>query len=154
MQMDGFYTDSDESDNRVDYKETSTNNLKNKLRELINNGDYGEVRKFIRRNKECNTLNTRELNEDIPADGHKFVKRDGKMQFITCKCSKQKGEFNQGSKLYTTNETTNSKQNGPSKECQIIDAINLHSHLLNQLIDYLSNKCSDFDIDFGTDNFK
>ena len=108
--MNGFYTDSDELDNRVDYKETSTNNLKNILRELINNGDYGEVRKFIRRNKESNTLNTRELNEDIPADGHKFVKRDGKMQFITCKCSQKKGNSIRGA-----NFTQQLKQKIPSR---------------------------------------
>ena len=44
--------------------------------------DINGIRKFLRRNDEIHTLNTRELNEDYPIDEHKFVKRNGRLTFI------------------------------------------------------------------------
>ncbi|KAK8894192.1 hypothetical protein M9Y10_022625 [Tritrichomonas musculus] len=68
-QMEDIYTDSDRSHSTFsvrtsfgetypsmfddsDFKDINANKLKNVLRELIDKCDHGEVRKFIRRNKE------------------------------------------------------------------------------------------------------
>ena len=61
-------------------KETET--LFHQFYSFLNDNDINGIRKFLRRNDEIHTLNTRELNEDYPIDEHKFVKRNGRLTFI------------------------------------------------------------------------
>ena len=61
-------------------KETET--LFNQFYSLLKDIDIKGIRKFLRRNDEMHSLNTRELNEDYPIDEHKFVKRNERLAFI------------------------------------------------------------------------
>ena len=57
----------------------------NKFYDLLNQQDIKGIRRYLKRNPELHSLDTRILNEDYPIDQHKFVKRNGVMTFIQVK---------------------------------------------------------------------
>lgn len=82
---------SDESDVLNNPVHEESTNIQQQLKQFIENSDYAGVRKLLRRNQQqLNTLNTRDLNDDFPLDDHKFVKRNGKLTFITTTTSSPK----------------------------------------------------------------
>ncbi|KAK8845051.1 hypothetical protein M9Y10_021227 [Tritrichomonas musculus] len=52
------------------------------MKELINRNDIKILRRLLIKNKFCNELNTRKLNQEIQAKDYKFTKRNGIMTFV------------------------------------------------------------------------
>ena len=52
------------------------------MKELINRNDIKILRRLLIKNKFCNELNTRKLNQEIQIKDYKFTKRNGIMTFV------------------------------------------------------------------------
>ena len=52
------------------------------MKELINRNDIKILRRLLIKNKFCNELNTRKLNQEIQIKDYKFTKRNGVMTFV------------------------------------------------------------------------
>ena len=52
------------------------------MKELINRNDIKILRRLLIKNKFCNELNTRKLNQEIQVKDYKFTKRNGIMTFV------------------------------------------------------------------------
>ena len=52
------------------------------MKELINRNDIKILRRLLVKNKFCNELNTRKLNQEIQVKDYKFTKRNGVMTFV------------------------------------------------------------------------
>ena len=52
------------------------------MKELINRNDIKILRRLLVKNKFCNELNTRKLNQEIQVKNYKFTKWNGIMIFV------------------------------------------------------------------------
>ena len=143
---------SDESDVLNNPVHEESTNIQQQLKQFIENSDYAGVRKLLRRNQQqLNTLNTRDLNDDFPLDDHKFVKRNGKLTFITTTTSSPKerkhnnnygsvNEFKQYAELMIKQHEYERKYE------EMRNLINLHNDVINVIVNYLMQQDSRFGI--------
>ena len=120
------------------YTTDSLQDLKQQLKELLDENDYKGVRKLLRRNDNCNNLKSRELNEDLNVGSHRFVMRNGRMTFIPITQSESLTSKPVKEQEYSVSLNSNSQNNSIIQE--IIDVVNPHSIILQQIIDYLHKK--------------
>lgn len=139
-QTKGLIHSKAEAEDKADiYTTDSLQDLKQQLKELLDENDYKGVRKLLRRNDNCNNLKSRELNEDLNVGSHRFVMRNGRMTFIPITQSESltsKPDKEQESSMPFPKQ--NSQNNSIIQE--IIDVVNPHSIILQQIIDYLHEK--------------
>lgn len=141
-QTKGLIHSKAEAEDKADiYTTDSLQDLKQQLKELLDENDYKGVRKLLRRNDNCNNLKSRELNEDLNVGSHRFVMRNGRMTFIPITQSESLTK-----RVKESSEPLNSKsfamQNSQNNSIiqEIIDVVNPHSIILQQIIDYLHEK--------------
>ena len=124
------------------YTTDSLQDLKHQLKELLDENDYKGVRKLLRRNDNCNNLKSRELNEDLNVGSHRFVMRNGRMTFIPITQSESfaGNKVPSQTKEQESSVSLNSNSQNNSIIQEIIDVVNPHSIILQQIIDYLHKK--------------
>ena len=56
--------------------------IKAEIAKLVATQDYKTLHTLLRRNPLASAFDTRQLNEDIPQQDKRFVKRNGKLQLV------------------------------------------------------------------------